>query len=124
MKAETFGSQHRLLTAAQFAEVFAARRVLRGDGFNLHYRANELDRTRLGLVVPKRQARSAVLRNAVKRQARETFRHMRSILPPADLILRLSSPVRAHDPAARRAWRNEISVLFERLAKKAGVPAQ
>lgn len=122
-----FGRQARLLTAAEYAEVFAARRVLRGTLFALHYRPNvAADQTnpRLGLVIPKKQARTAVLRNAIKRQAREIFRRQRIALPVMDLVLRLVRPVdraQAGDKTARAAWREEIVALLEQLrAKKAG----
>ncbi len=73
-----FRRQYRLLTPRQYSEAFSARRVLRGERFALHYRRNGLPTSRLGLVIPKKQARTAVLRNAVKRQARETFRRVGS----------------------------------------------
>lgn len=107
-----------MLTAAQFAEVFAARKVLRGARFALHYRPNGLPAARLGLVIPKKQARSAVLRNAIKRQAREVFRRRRASLPCADLVLRLGSPVGTDDKAARVAWREEIATLLGQFADR------
>lgn len=129
-----FGRRARLLTAAQYAEVFAARRVLRGPLFALHYRPQGRSaqpgpgqsNARLGLVIPKKQARTAVLRNAIKRQAREVFRHQQSSLPPMDLVLRLVRPVERHqagDAAVRAAWREEIAALFDQLRAKAGGPA-
>lgn len=112
-----FGRDSRILSAAQFAAIFAARRVLRAQRFALHYRPNGLPGPRLGLVIPKKQARSAVLRNAIKRQAREVFRQRRHALPAADLALRLTAPVAARDGAMRAAWRAEIAALFDRLIR-------
>lgn len=125
-----FRRQYRLLTPAHYAEAFAARRVLRGTSFSLHYRNNGLATARLGLVIPKKQARSAVLRNAIKRQIREVFRACRNDLPAVDLVLRLTQPVGrqasgarraavAKDGTARRAWREEIAGLFISLRNKA-----
>jgi ribonuclease P protein component len=124
-----FRRQYRLLTPAHYAAAFAARRVLRGAYFSLHYRNNGLTVARLGLVIPKKQARSAVLRNAIKRQIREVFRVCRHELPAVDLVLRLTQPVGrlasgakraaiAKDSAARRAWREEIAGLFASLRHK------
>ncbi|MDP1652985.1 MAG: ribonuclease P protein component [Rhodocyclaceae bacterium] len=117
-----FGRQCRLLTPAEFSGVFSARQVLRATHFVLHYRRNEVSGARLGLVIPKKQARTAVLRNAIKRQARELFRHRRSALPPLDLVLRLAQSVECPggviDRQAKAAWRAEIAVLFERLCQK------
>lgn len=118
-----FGRELRLLAAAQYAEVFNARRVLRGALFALHYRAAKSGQptARLGLVIPKKQARTAVLRNAIKRQAREVFRRRQADLPHWDLVLRLTHPVeraQAGDRQARAAWRTEIVALFEQLRAK------
>ncbi|MEW6165826.1 MAG: ribonuclease P protein component [Pseudomonadota bacterium] len=118
-----FSRRYRLLAAVQYAETFAARRVLRGTQFALHYRPNGQLDARLGLVIPKKQARAAVLRNAIKRQAREIFRLHRSTLPAMDLVLRLARPVEpgmARDRRARAAWREEILALFVRLKALAG----
>lgn len=121
-----FDRQLRLRAAAEFSEVFAARKVLRGACFALHYRPNPNNEphARLGLVIPKKQARAAVLRNAIKRQARELFRLRRAGLPPFDLVLRLAKPVGSSaaghpiDPRSKAAWRVEIVGLFDQLCQK------
>jgi ribonuclease P protein component len=117
-----FRRPYRLLTPGQYSEVFSARRVLRGSLFALHYRRNALPGSRLGLVIPKKQARTAVLRNAIKRQAREFFRQRRARLPALDLVLRLAQPVGpggrcVPDRQARTAWRAEIAALFDKLCR-------
>jgi ribonuclease P protein component len=108
-----------LLAAERFTQVFSGRRVLRGANFVLHFLANDLAGPRLGLVIPKKQARTAVLRNAVKRQAREQFRKNRSRLPAVDMILRLARPLSGLDAVSRAAWRAEIAALFDQLERKA-----
>jgi ribonuclease P protein component len=111
------------LAAKDYSAVFTARKVLRGARFALHYRPNGLPGARLGLVIPKKQARDAVLRNAIKRQVREMFRRRRIDLPPMDLILRLAQsidrPKRVLDSAAKAGWRTEIAALFDQLGQKA-----
>lgn len=136
----------RLHTAADFSRVFAARRVLRGEYFDLHYLAVRPEvvlaeaGARLGLVIAKKLARRAVQRNLLKRLAREAFRHSRSGLPAYDLVLRLArspisasatparpAPVRslsqyAETPdqaALRHAWRMDIDRLLARLMEQA-----
>lgn len=123
-----FSRQQRLLSPAEYSAVFSARRVLRGSCFVLHYRINGLSGSRLGLVIPKKQARTAVLRNAIKRQARELFRRQRQQrtgLPALDLVLRLAQPVgpggrlkRIIDKQVKTAWRDEMATLFEQLCRK------
>lgn len=108
-----------MLAAERFSRVFTGRQVLRGTNFALHFLANDLAGPRLGLVIPKKQARSAVLRNAIKRQARELFRKCGSRLPAVDVVLRLARPQTGHDAVTRAAWRAEISSLFDQLMRKA-----
>ena len=94
----------------------AARRVVRGACFDLHFRqADAASRARIGLIVPKRLARAASLRNAIKRQGREAFRLVAFAIPPCDLVLRLTRPilsVNAKDSAQRKIWRAEIETLL------------
>jgi ribonuclease P protein component len=113
--------EHRLHTPTDFSTVFAARRVLRGTWFDLHYAdrpASDASSSsaRLGLVVAKKLARLAVQRNLLKRLARETFRHLRSQLPAYDLVLRLAKPPGDHlKPEARKALRKDMEQLLARL---------
>lgn len=94
----------RLRKSADYGRVFSGRRVLHGRYFALHFVPASADAVavpvgtrpgpRLGLVVAKRLARRAVLRNLIKRLARESFRLARSQLPELDLVLRLNKVVR------------------------------
>ncbi len=120
----SFPGEHRLHAAADFSQVFAARRSLRGEYFDLHYLAArsqavpDAGSARLGLVVAKKLARRAVQRNLLKRLAREAFRHIHGSLPPFDLVLRLARPPgRSLEAEARRAWRADIDQLLGRLAQ-------
>ena len=117
--AATFCSGQRLHRPEEFSAVMAAKRVLRGECFHLHYRcATGQEGARLGLMVPKRLARAASLRNAIKRQGREAFRLMGIDVLPCDLVLRLARPVkdaRAGDRLQRVIWRAEIESLLRRL---------
>ena len=75
---------------------------------------------RLGLVVPKRNAKRAVHRNLVKRLAREAFRHVCSQLPAYDLVLRLGRPLNAKTESIARQskeWRMQIDELLQRLPR-------
>ncbi|MCF8199394.1 MAG: ribonuclease P protein component [Sulfuritalea sp.] len=114
-----FGPDQRLHRPGEFKAVMAARRVVRSSVFDLHYcLAAPGAKPRLGLIVPKRLARAASLRNAIKRQGREAFRLVASEFPPCDLVLRLKAPVkglRASDVAQKKNWRAEVENLFRRL---------
>jgi len=116
----SFCFEQRLHRPEEYSAVMAARRVVRGECFDLHYSQTVADRrARLGLIIPKRLARAASLRNAIKRQGREAFRLLLALeMQPLDLVLRLRRPlvgVRAGDIAQRKVWRTEIEVLLRRL---------
>lgn len=115
----SFSYVQRLHTPKEFSAVMAARRVVRGESFDLHFSRAASDGTaRLGWIVPKRLARAASLRNAIKRQGREAFRLMAGGIPAGDLVLRLKRPlagIRAADKLQRKAWRAEIEVLLRRV---------
>lgn len=57
-------------------------------------------RPRLGMMIGKKNARTAVLRNAVKRRIREQFRLRQLALPPLQYVVRLSATVSAKDVQA------------------------
>lgn len=115
--------------------MFSARQVLRSTCFDLlrggieNVTAGEVvppskSGSRLGLVVPKRLARHAVLRNAIKRQAREAFRHHSESLPALDLVLRLArwpkdmAALTATPQALKCSVRQEIELLLEKLKRR------
>lgn len=93
--------------------------MLRGAHFDLHYlrvaQEGDSGAARLGLVVAKKFARSAVARNLFKRIGREAFRHAMPALPACDLVLRLTKPGLVADRQARRLWRTEIDGLLARV---------
>lgn len=78
----------------------------------LHYRPNGQSEARLGVVVAKKLAKRANVRNLVKRIVRERFRRMRAELPAVDIVVRLHAPV---DGATRRMLNEDVVRLLERL---------
>lgn len=100
------------------SEHFALALMMRAPLDALHRPA------RLGFAVPRRQLARAVDRNALKRVAREAWRHARWIgaRAPAVAIVKL----RRADPAwkqathrtLKRAWRAELDDLFARAAAR------
>lgn len=105
---------YRLRKTDEYSSVFAFRRVLRGRFLSVHYRPSGLATARLGVVVAKRLARRAVLRNLVKRICREVFRTRREALPCLDLVVRLSAPAAG---AGRDVLREDLLVLLGRLPR-------
>jgi ribonuclease P protein component len=116
-----FGSRDRLHQPAEFSAVMANRARTIGGCFELRYRRRSLavagqptEWARLGLIIPKRFAKRAVLRNLLKRLAREAFRH--ACLPPVDIVLRLVKAPAADaglgNSALRREWRKTLDDLL------------
>lgn len=111
---QAFRVTDRLSRTDDFSSVFASRRALRSEHFQLLYSPAGLDRARLGVVVAKKLARRAVDRNMIKRLAREAFRISRARLPAYDLVLRLAADLAG---SRKLALRGEIDGLLQRLPK-------
>ena len=62
--------------------------------FTLYYSANAISFPRLGVVVSKKLIRSAVIRNKIKRIARERFRNTASNLATIDFVIRLNKTIK------------------------------
>jgi ribonuclease P protein component len=77
-------------------------------------------RPQLGLMIGKRNARTAVLRNAVKRRIREQFRLRQNALQPSQYIVRLSLSITTKDVAAVIA---EWTAALDRLVAKSAASA-
>lgn len=108
-----FGKAFRVRRPEEFSSVLAARRAYRSAHFVLNHAPNGLDTARLGLIVGRKVAKTAVLRNLVKRLAREAFRVLRPRLSCSDLVLRVVAPLQGVE---RRTLRAEIDGLLQRLA--------
>jgi ribonuclease P protein component len=77
----------RLKTAGEFDYVFAEPCRAANACFTALARANRQDQPRLGLVISKRCAKSAVQRNRLKRLIRESFRHSQAHLAGLDIVV-------------------------------------
>ncbi|VTU41367.1 ribonuclease P [Variovorax sp. PBS-H4] len=122
----------RLKTRAQFQAVLAGATVARTTHFALHRCAldahsgsSSLFATEdvwVGAMVPKRWARRAVTRNAIKRQIYRMSTAMRSSLPPAAHLVRLRAGFdrkefhSAKSEKLNAAVRAELQQLLERAA--------
>ncbi|MDP2162938.1 MAG: ribonuclease P protein component [Hydrogenophaga sp.] len=120
----------RLRSKQQFQAVMAGAPVAKTPHFALHRVA--LDAARegrplfpvadawLGVVLPKRWARRAVTRNAIRRQIYEASRERAAALPQAALVVRLRTEfsrkqfVSATSDALKRAVRAELDQLLDR----------
>ncbi|GGX48146.1 ribonuclease P protein component [Saccharospirillum salsuginis] len=88
MSANGHPRTHRLLTAGDFRSVFD--QVEAKAAFPqclLLARRSQTGQARLGFIISKKNVRTAVGRNRIKRIAREVFRLNYDTLPPIDIIL-------------------------------------
>ena len=80
------GKAARLTRRGEFLAVQERGRKLHSGAYLALALPNELGRPRIGVTVPKRIG-TAVVRNRVKRWAREAFRAEAGLLPSFDLVL-------------------------------------
>lgn len=73
-KERGFQKNQRLLTKTSIHQVLKKGLRKRGPYFNLFFVRHNEERSRLGIIVSKRNVRLAVKRNAIKRLIREYFR--------------------------------------------------
>ncbi|MHC4841776.1 MAG: ribonuclease P protein component [Planctomycetota bacterium] len=102
----------RILTRADFQEVFDTKLSTGNKLLVLHKRENGLGHPRLGLVVSKKFG-NAVARNQFKRRIREFFRHHKSEIGGVDIVVLPSKRIEARD--ARFA---DLQIAFLKLVKK------
>lgn len=93
----------RLRTKADFDRVFAQSEKSTDRFFTVLYRPNQLLLARLGLVVSRRTAKKAVVRNRIKRLVRESFRHHHQRLHGLDIVVISRPSLTDQDNAAVRA---------------------
>lgn len=82
-----FQRELRLLTASDYSRVFDQAIKVHNQAFTLLARSNQLEHSRLGLVIAKKNLKFAHQRNWVKRQLREAFRCQQSRLQSYDLVI-------------------------------------
>jgi ribonuclease P protein component len=127
----------RIRSRQQFQAVMAGAPVAKTPHFALHRASlvsEHLGRPLfpvadvwLGVLLPKRWARRAVTRNAIRRQIYEAARHVATGLPQAALVVRLRSEfsrklfVSATSDVLKRAVRAELDQLLGRVLSPAPV---
>ena len=124
----------RLKTRAQFQAVLAGGTVARTAHFALHRTGLDaqlplsgllfaVQEPWVGALIPKRWAKRAVTRNAIKRQIYAVSQNVEASLSPAAHVVRLRSAFdRARFPSAssdalKLAVRTELQQLFARAAQ-------
>lgn len=107
-----FRKSHRLLTKAEFQFVFDKAFKVNQKYLSVLAKPNQKPIARLGLIIGKRFAKSAVDRNKIKRILRESFRHHRHQLIGFDIIIIARQQCHLLDKATLREG---IEKLWEKL---------
>ena len=122
---------HRITSRLQFQAVMAGQTVAKTPHFALHSAPLSSQHAGhdlfpfvgawLGVVLPKRWARRAVTRNALRRQIYEVSRHLPAPLPQQAWVVRLRSEfnrqhyISAASRALKADARSELLQLFAQL---------
>ena len=78
-------------------------------------RPNGKEIARLGLAVPKRQIKNAVLRNRIKRLIRESFRYNQTRLAGLDIVVLVRAGA---SRVANPTFLQDLDKLWDRLKKQ------
>ncbi|WP_413437994.1 ribonuclease P protein component [Sulfuriferula sp. GW1] len=87
-----FPRQSRLLKTDEYSSVFNFRCGQSGNFVRVYAKPNHLTHARMGIVVGKKELRTAVARNLAKRTVREVFRTNQHDIPAVDIIVRIMKP--------------------------------
>jgi ribonuclease P protein component len=82
-----FAPHQRILNQAAFDAVYSRRQRVMDNFFTINVAANTLGYPRVGLSIGKKAVGNSVARNRVKRQVRESFRHIAAQLPAIDVVV-------------------------------------
>lgn len=109
-----FYTDKKLKQRAQFDTVFANRKCKKGTCFRIFWATNNLESSRLGISIPKKNIPKAVSRNKIKRLIKESFRLNYNCLPGVDIVLVVNK--NANDLSAEYLC-SELSTKWLEFAK-------
>lgn len=113
----------KITQRADFDAVMAAGVSASTDHFALHVQRTAIQ-NRIGAVVPKRWAKNAVTRNAIKRQIYALAAQGQAKNQAADMVVRLKKTfqrtafISASSAKLKQAVRNELLQLFDKATHR------
>lgn len=113
-----FRRSQRLLKASEFTRVFDHQPLKSSDRFwTVLALSNDVGHARLGLVITKKRARHAVVRNRLKRLVRESFRLNYYMFQGIDfLVMARSDAVLADNQTLRQSLNRRWQHLLKRFS--------
>ncbi|RUO56745.1 MULTISPECIES: ribonuclease P protein component [Pseudidiomarina] len=116
MKQFSYGRELRLLTPAQFQQVFNSPPVKAVTAeLTMLATPNQFSHPRLGVTISKKRAKRAVDRNRIKRKIRENFRLKQHKIPPFDIIVIAKSGIADLE---NDALQQRLDYLWRTLSKR------
>ena len=82
----SFPKELKIRKSSEYEEIFNKSKRLRSRHFDILYVQNSLGYCRAGIVVSKKNVRTAVKRNRIKRVVREVFRNNKSLFDSMDVV--------------------------------------
>lgn len=110
-----FTRSAKLLSPAEFKRVFSGACKVGGRYLTMLARANNVGHPRLGLAISRKHVKTAVGRNLIKRQVRESFRLHQATIGNFDIVI-LGKP--GVDKLSRPELRALIDDYWQELAKR------
>ena len=107
-----FPHNHRIVTKAEFQILFDKSKKIVHRNTVILFRENQKSFARLGVIVGKKTAKHAVVRNRIKRVIRESFRHHQDRLQKIDVVIIARKPCETLD---KQKLREGIDLLWEKL---------
>lgn len=95
----------------EFKEILNLRKFKRNSLFTIYYRANEYNKTRVGILITKKHG-NAVKRNLIKRQIRNIVDHTIDYKVGKDLIIVIS---KTYNPNEFEKNKESLSKLLESI---------
>lgn len=107
--------QATLRGSKDFSFVFDKAKKVYGQHVTVLFRVNDLGYPRLGLAISKKHTRTAIVRNRVRRIAKESFRLRTQELGGVDIVVLSKRGIAEVD---RKALRQSIEQQWQVLIKK------
>ena len=82
----SFPKELKIRKSSEYERIFGTAKRFKSKHFNILYVRNSLGYSRAGIVVGKKNVRSAVKRNRIKRAVREVFRNNKSLFDSLDVV--------------------------------------
>lgn len=111
MTNNNFTREYRLCTPKDYDQVFKDPFRVSNASVTILSIKNDLNKSRIGIIVPKKNIKKATIRNRIKRIIRESYRCNRINIPNIDMVVIVKKD-------ANNLENRQLFVILEKLWKK------